>query len=543
MKNTFKKVLVGLFLIAQSISSYSQTLSSEVLDKVDSIFTSHYNAKSPGGAFAIINKGEVVFKKTLGLANIEHQVPISDTTVFNIASNSKQLTTLLALILEEEGKLSFQDDIRIHLPELGSLPFNITIKQLTNHTHGLPNVDELAQLKGIDRITHDEVLNMLFNIKQFNFIPGDDYQYNNTGYVLLSEIIVRAGKKAFNEQLKEKIFDEFGMSDSQAVGDYNQVTYNKAYSYSSINRGFKNNPVKISTMGASGVYTSLDDLIKWAQNFTKTDNTYHNYFEKMQKPTVLSSGKMVEYGMGLQFESYKGIDIVFHGGGTESYRSYVLHAPKYGLSLVFLSNAGGFSGLDVIYTSLETILNDALEVDSKRIFETNHLPTYEGTYELHPGAYYSILTEKDSLFFQAYGTNEKMYLPRIGENTFDFPGLPYSKLIFYKNEFHLRFADFNYPAKRVTPPIEKELDIDLSEYVGSYKNTEHNSTYELVLIDNQLVVKHHAHGNIKLDIYSATSFYAINSFFGKIDFLFDKQSKVKGFNLSRQNITNLLFVK
>ena len=204
-------------------------------------------------------------------------------------------------------------------------------------------------------MTHQETLNMLFNIKQFNFKPGDDYQYNNTGYVLLSEIITRVGRKPFADQLKEKIFDKFGMNDSQAVGDYKQIIPNKAYSYAATENGYRKHPVKISTMGSSGIYTSLNDLITWSKKFLSSNHPYRAHLDTMKVPTFLNSGKKIAYGMGLQFENYKGIDIVFHGGGTEGYRSYVLHAPKYNLSLVFLSNAGGFSGYDVTYKVLETI--------------------------------------------------------------------------------------------------------------------------------------------------------------------------------------------
>src|SRR5690606_15300594 len=150
------QIFIISFLITHSLSVLSQTNTpaQQSLDKVDSLFSAHYTSDKTGAALAIIKNGETIYKNVMGLANVEYNNPITDSTAFNIASVSKQFTTFLALLLEEEGKLSFNDDIRIYLPELEHLPNNITIKQLTNHTHGLSNADELAKLKGLKLMTH-----------------------------------------------------------------------------------------------------------------------------------------------------------------------------------------------------------------------------------------------------------------------------------------------------------------------------------------------------------------------------------------------------
>ena len=541
MKRTMTTFFLLVALLAQSINLHSQKHKTAILNKVEAIFTSHFNHKGAGGALVVLQDNNVVFKKTMGLANIEYQVPVTHKTVFNIASNSKQFTSLLALILVNEGKLSLHDDIRKHLPELTHIPHKVSIAQLTNHTHGLPNVDELAYLKGIDRMTHQETLNMLFNIKQFNFKPGDDYQYNNTGYVLLSEIITRVGRKPFADQLKEKIFDKFEMNDSQAVGDYKQIIPNKAYSYAATGNGYRKHPVKISTMGSSGIYTSLNDLITWSKKFLSSNNPYRAHLDTMKVPTILNSGKKIAYGMGLQFENYKGIDILFHGGGTEGYRSYVLHAPKHNLSLVFLSNAGGFSGYDVTYKVLETILKAYIH-SPKETSSTKDVSAFKGTYELYPGNYYDIIGSNDSLSIQIYGTKEKAVLPRIGTSTFKGPW-PFSKLIFQENGFHLRWADFSYPAKKINPISFKNKDIDLTKFTGNYTNKAFNVRYEIKRKEHTLIIQHPLNGETVLVPFSETSMYAKNSSFGKIDFIIDDSGEIEGFTLSRQNLQNLLFTK
>jgi CubicO group peptidase (beta-lactamase class C family) len=292
MCHIFRKVVpIIIFILSQSIFGQAEVLDKETARKIDSLFNSYHQQDVTGSIMSIIKNEKTVYRNKNGLANLEHQVPITDSTIFNIASVSKQFTTYLALLLEEEGKLHFNDDIRKHLPELSHLPNKITIKQLTNHTHGLPNPDELAQLKGVETMNHQQVLKMLLNIKQVSFLPGDNYFYKNTGYVLLSEIIERVDQKPFNEQLKDRIFKPLGMNHTQAVGYTDKVLKNKAYSYGLVGKTYINMPLKGGTMGSSGIYSSINDLSLWAKNYQKVTLGKRKFYEKMELPTFLNSGK------------------------------------------------------------------------------------------------------------------------------------------------------------------------------------------------------------------------------------------------------------
>lgn len=301
----FKIVSVAVLIIAaQSVFSQKEIFSKETYRKIDSLFQSYNHTDKTGSAIAIVKNEKTVYTNRFGLANIEYEQPITDSTVFNIASVSKQFTTYLALLLEEEGKLAFDDDIKHYLPELGRLHLKITIEQLTNHTHGLPNPDELALLKGVETMNQHQVLKMLLNIKEPSFLPGDNYFYNNTGYVLLSEIIERVGQKPFKEQLEDRIFKPLGMNHTQAVGYTDEVLKNKVYSYRLSGDTYINFPVKLATMGSSGVYSSISDLSIWAKNYQKVILGKREFYEKMETATFLNSGKKIDYGLGLQFANY-----------------------------------------------------------------------------------------------------------------------------------------------------------------------------------------------------------------------------------------------
>lgn len=539
------QISIILFLFFQTLFVSGQTniRTQHSYYKIDSLFNAHYKSNTTGAVFAIIKNGRTTYKKAIGLANVEYDIPITDASVFNIASISKQFTTYLALLLEQEGKLSFNDDIRTYLPELKHLPNKITVKQLANHTHGLSNPDELAQLKGLKTMSHQEVVKMLLNIKHVNFNAGEKYEYNNTGYILLSEIIERVGQKPFKEQLQEKIFIPLGMKDTKVVDNNNLVVKNKAYSYNLDNDIYEINPVKLSTIGSSGIYTTINDLALWAKNYQNPVIGNSSFYKKMQTATILNSKKEIKYGLGLQFDNYKGIDVIFHGGGTAGYRSYILHVPKHKLSLIFLSNANDFSGLDVVYKSIELLLKEDIKAKTpaKIAISNKQLKKYTGTYEFQPGVYYNIIAKKDTLYFQSFGTKDLHPLPHLFGNTFDFPYIPHTKFIFYDDKFDFRIADFTYECFKSIIEQPNSKEIDLTDFTGTYRNKEHNMVYDLSIIDDELTLTRTFGNPIVLNSLTLESFYSPE--LGNLDFTYAPNRLIKGFKLSGQNFKNIVFEK
>ncbi|WP_160114589.1 serine hydrolase [Aquimarina sp. AU474] len=539
------QIFIILLLVSQTIAVLGQTsiIEQQPYAKIDSLLNAHFTTNKTGAAFAIIKNGKTTYKNVIGLANVEYNIPITDATTFNIASISKQFTTYLALLLEQEGKLSFNHDIRTYLPELIHLPSKITIKQLTNHTHGLANPDELARLKGFKTMNHQEVVKMLLNIKQVNYKAGEKYEYNNTGYILLSEIIERVGQKPFKKQLQEKIFIPLGMKDTKAVDNNDMVVNNKAYSYNLDNDMYASNPVQLATIGSSGIYTTINDLALWAKNYQNPVVGNSAFYEKMQAATILNSKKEINYGLGLQFDNYKGIDIIFHGGGTASYRSYILHAPKHKLSIIFLSNANNFSGLDIVYNSIDLLLkrNIKTKTPAKIAISNDQLKKHTGTYEFQPGVYYNIIAKKDTLYFQPFGTKDLHPLPHLYGNTFDFPYIPHTKFIFYEDKFDFRIADFIYECFKSGIKQPNSNEIELTNFIGTFRNKEHSIVYDLSIEEDKLILTRTFGNPIVLNVLTLESFYSPE--LGKLDFTYDLNKQITGFKLSGQNFKNIVFKK
>lgn len=542
-------LIIPLLILPFQILFAQKRDKENLLSQVDSLLNSYYQVNQLGIAIAIIEKGKAIYTKQMGLANMEYGIPISDSTAFHIASVSKQFTAFLAVLLEKEGKLSMNDDIRKYLPELKQLPYKVTLRQLANHTHGLPNLFELAQLKGIgigDKMAHQEVVQMLLNIKQLNFKPGEKYEYNNTGFVLLAEIIERIIGKPFQEILKNRIFIPLGMKHSIAVDNSSLIVKNRAPSYRLNNGKYENYSFNIMANGSSGISTTINDLSKWAINFQYPSSERRAIFQKMQEKTTLNSGEVIQYGLGLEFRNYKGLDLVFHGGGDAAYRSYVLRVPKYQFSVVILGNSNDFAPLKIVYEIVDLFLKEHQQepLKPKEVnYTTQELKIFEGTYQMFPGTYYNIIAENDTLYFQSYGTNDKAPLPVIGDGNFLFPYIPTSKFSFYKNRFDFYIADFKYTCTKVELNPPKLEEINLSQFIGVYKSKEFNAEYELVIENNQLIAIHSFNNDIHLHPLSKDSFYTNEPFFGKLDFVEDSQGKVVKFQLSGQNLKDIEFNK
>jgi len=542
MKHILKTTTIIIFFLCQPIFGQTSTLNKQTIKALDSLFEAHHQNDKRGSIVSIIKNEKVIYTNARGLANIEQQIPINNSTTFNIASNSKQFTMFLALILEEEGKLSLNDDISLYLPELKNLPYKITIKQLANHTHGLSNPDEIAKLKGKKFMHHEQVLQMLLDNKLVDFEPGEKLIYNNAGFILLSEIIERIENKPFTEQLQERIFKPLGMNSTRAVAYTDDVVKNKAYAYDKLSDTYINFPVELSTIGSSGIYTTINDLTLWAKNYQNIKLGKPEFYKKMQELTILNSGEATNYGLGLQVDRYKGIDIVFHGGGTESYRSYILHAPEHQISLLYLSNKGGLTGLDIIYKSLELLLkNNLQEKETFKVLNNDELKNFEGTYQIFPGVYYKIIAENGKLYFQDFGATDKFYLPQTGEKEFDYP-IPYFKFIFYENGFYYHMADMTYACKKVEP-LEIPDAIELNKYVGIYRSAKLDTSYELYIKDGKLYTKHPTFNEIALFPLSTNSFYSKQSFFAKVDFKTKADGTIESLKVSGQNLKDIVFKK
>ena len=312
---------------------------------VDEVFADYTKPGSPGCAVAVFRNGRVSYAKGYGLANIEEDVPITPRSVFDIGSTSKQFTAASILLLEKQGKLSVNDDVRKYIPELPDYGQKITLLHLLNHTSGLRDYLVLMALAGIntDSVTTDEdALQLITRQKALNFTPGSDWLYSNTGFFLLSIIVKRVSGKTLREFAAENIFNPLGMAHSQYRDDHTALIRDRAMAYDpkEMADGYKLDVSYFEQTGDGAVHTSVEDLLKWDENFYSGQVGGQDFLAELQEPGKLSSGKVLDYAKGLFIGDYRGLHTVSHGGAWGGYRAELLRFPEQHFSVACLCNRG-----------------------------------------------------------------------------------------------------------------------------------------------------------------------------------------------------------
>ncbi len=528
--------------------------------KVDELLAKYNNSDAPGIAVAIEKDGSVVYKKGFGIANLEYRIPITPASVFHIASVSKQFTVFSILLLEKEGKLSLDDDIRKYVPELPDYGYKITLRNLANHTSGIREVYDLCNLIGAnynDLITNSQAFKLIISQRSLNFIPGTEYEYCNSGYILLAKIVERVSGKSFAEFTSERIFKPLKMNNSFFLDDPEKIIKNKVYSYYESGSSFKKSLMNFSLVGSTGLNTNVEDLSLWAMNFERPVIGDSSIFNKMKEKSKLNNGEIISYALGQEVKEYKGLNVIFHGGGDAGYRSYLLRIPKYKFSVIILGNGQSFNPLDVAYNIVDYYLEG--KEDKHAITQTNKpepemnketLHSFTGDYETMRGLIFTITSKENNLYLQINGDSEKILLPSIAANEFLFPNFPHSKITFSKanngqevNQLKWHLSDFVFPGKRIILKTFDKSQINLSGFAGKYYSSELQTEYNFLVKDSNLIATHNRNEDIKMHELQPDVFISNQGYFRKVEFIRNEQSLIIGCKISATGINEINFEK
>ncbi len=279
MKQHQKKL--SLIVILISFASFSVNANmSDLSKKIDLLFDDR--SQKPGCAVGLVENGEYIHSKGYGLANLEHEIPIGMDTIFRIGSVSKQFTTMAIAILEEKDELSFEDEMKVHIPDLVDYGEKVTINHMIHHYSGLGDyeymdypgrfknaVGEEFRWGNEDYLTNKEFHDLIKTLPLIRK-PEKKFHYSNTGYVLLALVAENASGMSLREFAEKEIFKPLGMNNSFFNDDVNLPFKNRADAYTPIDDEsdkYKINVTNLSWVGDGGVYTSLNDFIKWDKNF------------------------------------------------------------------------------------------------------------------------------------------------------------------------------------------------------------------------------------------------------------------------------------
>lgn len=380
MKTTLYILIILSFLSCSQ--NTTQKSSSNIANQIDSSFTEFNSKDKPGFAIAVIKDDEVLFSKGYGLANLDYKIPITTSTVFDIASVSKQFTIFSILLLEEQGKLSLDDNIRKYVPEVPDFGKTITLKHLATHTSGLRDQWYLLGLAGWqdeDVKTTEGILRLVSNQKELNFPPGEEFGYSNTGYTLLAEVVSRVSNMSFKDFAQENIFTPLKMMNTQIIDDYESVIPNMAYSYHLDSSGYKKSILNNESVGATNVYTTVEDMTLWALNFSNPKAGSKSIFEKMNTKATLNNGDSIDVGLGQFFYNYRGLSEIYHEGMEAGYRTYFSRFPEQHFTVTVFTNSNEIDPYQQAKKVMDIVLKDQLK---EEIFSNNETSNNSDTNSL-----------------------------------------------------------------------------------------------------------------------------------------------------------------
>jgi len=555
--NLFFTVLIAVVLIFSSGNVFTQQSSISLEEQVDELFRKWDKSDTPGASIAIIKNGIVIFKNGYGMASLEYNVPITPSTIFHVASVSKQFTAFAIDILEDQGKLSLDDDIRKYLPEVPDFRKVITLRHLIHHISGMRDQWELLAMAGWrldDVITKEHILKMVRHQKELNFEPGAEYLYCNTGFTLLAEIVSRITGKSFREWTAENMFKPLEMTNTHFHDDHQMIVKNRAYSYySSGDKGYVKSVLNYANVGATSLFTTVEDLSKWMNNFTTAAVGGERVIRQLQMKGVLNNGEEIGYAHGISIGEYKGLKTVGHSGGDAGFRSYLVMFPEQNFGIVILSNLGSFNPSGMAYKVADIYLADYLTADTKKVeksekkeitVNTALYQDYAGKYLLDVGMLLNITKEDNKLMIQPEGQQKYELFPE-SETKF-FLKATDAQLTFHIDRdgktdritFHQNGRDI--AGKRIKR--EEIENVKLENYEGYYYSDELGTTYQFKVIDGRLVARHRRHDDITLTVKAKDSFSGNRWFFRNVRFT-RVDDKITGFKVTGGRVRNLKFKK
>lgn len=546
-----------LFVSAFLFLGTSLSRADELTDKVDKLFARWDKKTTPGCAIGVIRDGKLIYEKAYGMADLEQGSPITTDTVFHIASISKQFTAFAILLLEKDGKLSLDDDIRKHLPELHDFGKPITIRQLLLHTSGLRDQWSLLTLAGWrmdDVITDDDIFRLACRQRELNFPPGDRHLYSNMGYTLAAIIVERVSGMPFRKFTWKRIFEPLGMTKTRFPSDHEEIIPGRARSYQTSGHGtYKNSVLSYSNAGATSLLTTVGDLAKWDQNFYEPKVGDAKLIERFQERGKLNNKRAISYALGLDTGTYRGLKYVEHGGADAGFRCELMRFPSERFSVIILANSSD-SGPRMqaqrvadLYLSdkLKPLLaNDKPKPPAERkvvAVDPALFDAYAGEYRVFAGLTVTVTRDGNRLMGKAPGT-QTVELAATSDRSFFVPGeeieVTFEKPVDGKcPSITLTVGGNPLPAKRFTHKTMTPQQAE--EYVGDYYSDELGVIYTVARREGTLTLRF-PRGEREMLLETGNTFEAAAPV-GTVTFTRDKEGKVTGFKIDSDRVLNVRF--
>ncbi|WP_431210491.1 serine hydrolase domain-containing protein [Puia sp. P3] len=555
------RLLLPLIAICATLhSSTAQSVPPQITDRIDSLFNQWNNTSGPGCAIGVVRNDSLIFSKGYGMANLEYGVAITPQTIFHMASVSKQFTAWSILLLERQGKLSLDDDIRKYLNWFPDLKEKITISNLMNHTSGIRDQWELLAIAGTrldDVITQDQIIKILAKQKALNFKPGTDWSYSNSNFTLLAEIVRSVSGQTLRQFSDSAIFRRLGMKNTHFHDDYTEIVPNRSYSYFMPQKDhYVNAVLSYSTVGATSLFTNIDDMSKWIINFYDHTIGDNKEVQELTEPVLVNGSKVRNYAKGIVADSIYGQLRYQHGGGDAGYQTFVSVFPARKMGFIVFSNLGGFNAqrindqLAALFIKDEkgTPKNKSSRRDSAQavLTDTGNLLNYTGNYIADDGTRFAFVI-KDHKFYAITPDHKYHLLIAAGTDT--------SK-VFTDTTSSFIFSGGNtgHPITEESWPVGNHLhwekydtaaktDRQLTAYTGTYYCPELDCSYRISLKDHRLLLSNAKYNDSPLTLSGSDHLISDFWWMNHLHITRNAKDQITGFELNGNRVMHLQFVK
>jgi CubicO group peptidase (beta-lactamase class C family) len=554
--------MVMIFVLIRAVAVAQEPApQADVTVRVDKIFEKWNRTDSPGCALSVMKDGRIVYEHGYGMAEVDHDITIKPSTVFHVASISKQFTAASIVLLDQQGKLSIDDDVRKYIPELPNFGTRITLRNLIHHTSGLRDQWGLLGLAGrrysLDLITDDDVMSVITRQKELNLKPGEKYVYSNTDYTLLALIVKRVSGMSFREYTTRNIFDPLGMKNTHFRDDHGEVVKNEAYGYTPQKDGrFRLSVTNFDTVGATGLQTTVEDLARWDENF------YHplvggvDFTSQMLQRGKLNNGEQIDYAFGLFMDKYKGLPTVDHSGADAGYRADLTRFPEQHFSVAVLCNASDADPTGLVRKVADIYLATEIKATGMQpviVTPSADVASVEPTAPQLSGFVGLYWNRDDDQFVNVYMKEGRLDVSFGGDNNFVLKPVGAS-------DFHLADVSFGddvdvkfEPAAQDKPrrllqsfdegkPIVYESVeaftpsvAGLSEYAGQYTSEEIDPVYRVIIQDGKLAI---TRPKFKPAVLEPQVRDVFSGPFGTVRFTRNEQGQISGFLIDDGRIIN-----
>lgn len=486
-----------------------EPLSTDPKKLVDQLLAPWDRKDGPGAAVAVWRGGRTLFAKGYGMANLAYDIPFTVGTPTNIGSTSKQFTAFAVLLLVDEGKLSLDDDVRKHIPELPDLGRTVTVRHLLTHTTGYREIYNALIIGSRrfdegDYVSPEEMIALVQRQPSLQNAPGAEFNYNNTAFALAAMVVERVARQPFPEFMEKRVFRPLGMMHSVVRADRHAPVRGATTGYSRAPNGeWRDLGDLASSMGAGGIYTTLGDLQLWVENYAKPRVGNPKSIELMMTPFTLTTGRSTGYGMGLFIDKQGPLTRVHHGGADISHRSQLAYYPEIGAGVTVQSNDGGFdSGIafriaQAFFPELKpaaaTTVAAAFDAAS---YDPRRFDAYAGRYALDaaPQSVMTFSRSGDSLFVQATGQSPFPLTP-TSDSTFAIRAVQASVTFHRDAQGRTNTLTLNQNGNQKATRLAGEpvkawapTAAELGAYTGRYFSEELETFYDISVKDGKLSI-------------------------------------------------------